>query len=153
MQTTNISENTTQSDPNLDNMYMLLDPHLRPGTPDNNNQYSMEIFEKHKQLAQDYFKVLVCFNKQFDRRDRLVLVKRRREESKVVTPLGAPLCIRIEQRRCCSRIVKAEVAQFQHTRRSNKEVIVKQINQVLLLFLTLCILISAVSVITPRNKK
>lgn len=57
MQTTNISENTTQSDPNLDNMYMLLDPHLRPGTPDNNNQYSMEIFEKHKQLAQDYFKV------------------------------------------------------------------------------------------------
>ncbi|XP_031355328.1 mitogen-activated protein kinase kinase kinase 7-like [Photinus pyralis] len=44
-------------DPNLDNMYLLLDPHLRPATPDLDDPSSVSLFEEHKQLAQEYLKV------------------------------------------------------------------------------------------------
>lgn len=47
----------------LDEMYLFLDPHLRPATPDGENPQSMALFEDHKQLAQEYFKVcLICTN-------------------------------------------------------------------------------------------
>ncbi|XP_044272362.1 mitogen-activated protein kinase kinase kinase 7-like [Tribolium madens] len=45
------------TDPDLDKMYLLLEPHLRPATPDADNPQSMALFEEHKQLAQEYFKV------------------------------------------------------------------------------------------------
>lgn len=44
-------------DPDLDSMHMMLDPHLRPISPDLNNEESKRIFEEHKQLAQEYLKV------------------------------------------------------------------------------------------------
>ncbi|KAK5641653.1 hypothetical protein RI129_010200 [Pyrocoelia pectoralis] len=44
-------------DPNLDNMYLLLDPHLRPATPDLNDPNSVSLFDEHKQLAQEYLTV------------------------------------------------------------------------------------------------
>ncbi|KPI99912.1 Mitogen-activated protein kinase kinase kinase 7 [Papilio xuthus] len=43
-------------DPDLDSMHMMLDPHLRPISPDLNNEESKRIFEEHKQLAQEYLK-------------------------------------------------------------------------------------------------
>jgi mitogen-activated protein kinase kinase kinase 7 len=45
------------TDPDLDKMYLLLEPHLRPATPDGENPQSVALFEEHKQLAQEYFKV------------------------------------------------------------------------------------------------
>lgn len=59
MQSTKTPENVPQSDPNLDNMYMLLDPHLRPATPDLQDPYSRALFEEHKKLAQEYLKVTI----------------------------------------------------------------------------------------------
>lgn len=41
----------------MDNVYRLLDAELRPLTPDYSCQQSREIFEEHKQLAQEYLKV------------------------------------------------------------------------------------------------
>lgn len=41
----------------LENVYRLLDAELRPLTPDNTCQLSKEIFEEHKQLAEEYLKV------------------------------------------------------------------------------------------------
>ncbi|XP_012253187.2 mitogen-activated protein kinase kinase kinase 7-like isoform X2 [Athalia rosae] len=46
---------TTSED--LENIYRLLDAELRPLTPDYTCQQSREIFEEHKQLAQEYLKV------------------------------------------------------------------------------------------------
>ncbi|XP_046436179.1 mitogen-activated protein kinase kinase kinase 7 isoform X1 [Neodiprion fabricii] len=46
---------TTSED--LENVYRLLDAELRPLTPDYTCQQSREIFEEHKQLAQEYLKV------------------------------------------------------------------------------------------------
>lgn len=46
-----------EPDPALDSMHMMLDPHLRPISPDLNNEESKRIFEEHKQLAQEYLKV------------------------------------------------------------------------------------------------
>ncbi|KPJ18708.1 Mitogen-activated protein kinase kinase kinase 7 [Papilio machaon] len=43
-------------DPDLDSMHMMLDPHLRPISPDLSNEESKRIFEEHKQLAQEYLK-------------------------------------------------------------------------------------------------
>lgn len=43
----------------LDSMHQWLDPHLRPVTPDPENQFSQQIFEQHKDLANEYLKV--CF--------------------------------------------------------------------------------------------
>lgn len=44
-------------DPNLDSMHMMLDPHLRPISPDLNDEESKRVFEEHKKLAQEYLKV------------------------------------------------------------------------------------------------
>ncbi|XP_012274170.1 mitogen-activated protein kinase kinase kinase 7 isoform X2 [Orussus abietinus] len=49
------SSSTTNND--LDNVYRLLDAELRPLTPDYTCPRSREIFEEHKQLAQEYLKV------------------------------------------------------------------------------------------------
>ncbi|XP_066594510.1 mitogen-activated protein kinase kinase kinase 7 isoform X2 [Prorops nasuta] len=49
------SSSTTNED--LDNVYRLLDAELRPLTPDQTCERSREIFEEHKQLAQEYLKV------------------------------------------------------------------------------------------------
>lgn len=57
VQTTTVPDGQTQSDPNLDNIYLLLDPHLRPSTPDFEDANSVGIFEEHKQLAQEYLKI------------------------------------------------------------------------------------------------
>lgn len=45
------------TDKDLDNVYRLLDADLRPLTPDQTCERSKEIFEEHKQLAQEYLKV------------------------------------------------------------------------------------------------
>lgn len=41
----------------LDNVYLMLDPQLHPITPNTSCQQSVQIFEQHKQLAQEYLKV------------------------------------------------------------------------------------------------
>ncbi|XP_068081356.1 mitogen-activated protein kinase kinase kinase 7 [Anabrus simplex] len=41
----------------LDNVYLVLDKQLHPITPDHTCQESVQIFEQHKQLAQEYLKV------------------------------------------------------------------------------------------------
>ncbi|KAI5642080.1 mitogen-activated protein kinase kinase kinase 7 isoform X2 [Phthorimaea operculella] len=46
-----------EPDPDLDSMHMMLDPHLRPISPDLTNEESKRIFEEHKQLAQEYLKI------------------------------------------------------------------------------------------------
>lgn len=51
----------SEPDPALDSMHMMLDPHLRPISPDLSNEESKRIFEKHKQLAQEYLKVQAHF--------------------------------------------------------------------------------------------
>ncbi|XP_075980227.1 uncharacterized protein LOC142979279 isoform X2 [Anticarsia gemmatalis] len=50
-----------EPDPALDSMHMMLDPHLRPISPDLNNEESKRIFEEHKQLAQEYLKIQTEF--------------------------------------------------------------------------------------------
>jgi len=57
VQSSTVPEGQGQPDPNLDNMYLLLDSHLRPATPDPNDPASLGLFEEHKQLAQEYLKV------------------------------------------------------------------------------------------------
>lgn len=44
-----------------DLMHLMLEPHLRPVSPEPNNQTSKEIFDDHKRLAKEYFKVVVKF--------------------------------------------------------------------------------------------
>ncbi|KAJ8712393.1 hypothetical protein PYW07_005235 [Mythimna separata] len=51
----------SEPDPALDSMHMMLDPHLRPISPDLNNDESKRIFEEHKQLAQEYLKIQTEF--------------------------------------------------------------------------------------------
>ncbi|XP_041982003.1 mitogen-activated protein kinase kinase kinase 7 [Aricia agestis] len=46
-----------EPDPDLDSMHMMLDPHLRPISPDLTNDESKRIFDEHKQLAQEYLKI------------------------------------------------------------------------------------------------
>ncbi|XP_018333081.1 mitogen-activated protein kinase kinase kinase 7 isoform X2 [Agrilus planipennis] len=53
----NVSSSPVPPDPDLDNMHLLLDAHLRPATPDEHDPRSMALFEEHKQLAQEYLKV------------------------------------------------------------------------------------------------
>ncbi|XP_035732217.1 mitogen-activated protein kinase kinase kinase 7-like [Vespa mandarinia] len=48
---------TSTTSEDLDNVYRLLDADLRPLTPDHTCERSREIFEEHKQLAQEYLKV------------------------------------------------------------------------------------------------
>ncbi|KAF5291393.1 hypothetical protein FQR65_LT01703 [Abscondita terminalis] len=50
-------EHQHSPDSNLDNVYLMLDPHLRPATPDSTDPNSLLLFEEHKKLAQEYFKV------------------------------------------------------------------------------------------------
>lgn len=51
----------------LDDVYRLLDPELRPETPDDDCPQSLQIFKEHKQLAQEYLKIqteIALLNKQ-----------------------------------------------------------------------------------------
>lgn len=52
----NIQSSSTTSE-DLGNVCRLLDADLRPLTPDNTCERSLEIFEEHKQIAQEYLKV------------------------------------------------------------------------------------------------
>ncbi|XP_003705183.1 mitogen-activated protein kinase kinase kinase 7 isoform X1 [Megachile rotundata] len=53
----NPGQSNSTTDKDLDNVYRLLDADLRPLTPDQTCERSKEIFEEHKQLAQEYLKV------------------------------------------------------------------------------------------------
>nr|ADR83584.1 mitogen-activated protein kinase kinase kinase 7 [Apis cerana cerana]ADR83585.1 mitogen-activated protein kinase kinase kinase 7 [Apis cerana cerana] len=53
----NATQSNSTTDKDLDNVYRLLDADLRPLTPDQTCERSKEIFEEHKQLAQEYLKV------------------------------------------------------------------------------------------------
>lgn len=60
--TQNIDLISTQKDEEdnqstFDLMHLMLEPHLRPVSPEPNDQMSKEIFEEHKKLAKEYFKV------------------------------------------------------------------------------------------------
>jgi len=50
-----VGSSTTSED--LGNVCRLLDADLRPLTPDNTCKLSREIFEEHKQIAEEYLKV------------------------------------------------------------------------------------------------
>lgn len=52
-----MGDNSSATDSDLENVYLFLDSPLRPATPDPNDPRSMNLFEEHKQLAQEYFKV------------------------------------------------------------------------------------------------
>ncbi|XP_043466967.1 mitogen-activated protein kinase kinase kinase 7-like [Leptopilina heterotoma] len=52
----NLQGSSTMNE-DLDNVYRLLDNEQRPRTPDHTCPQSREIFEEHKQLAQEYLKV------------------------------------------------------------------------------------------------
>lgn len=64
MQNTNVPNCDDKSDVDLDSMCLLLDPHLRPATPDLNDPSSKKLFEEHKQLTQEYLTVSLfnCIN-------------------------------------------------------------------------------------------
>ncbi|CAG9812742.1 unnamed protein product [Phaedon cochleariae] len=54
------SESSHHTNQDLSNMYVLLDsldPHLRPATPDFSNPNSVALYEEHKKLAEDYWKL------------------------------------------------------------------------------------------------
>lgn len=60
--TTPREQTETESSLDLDSMYLMLEPNLRPATPDPNSRVSQQIFEEHKDLAREYLKVsLVIF--------------------------------------------------------------------------------------------
>lgn len=46
----------------LDSMHLMLEPNLRPATPDPNSRVSQQIFEEHKDLAKEYLKVRHHYN-------------------------------------------------------------------------------------------
>lgn len=52
-----IHSHPTTEDQDIDNMYMFLDPSLQPVRPDPNEPESRQIYEEHKQLADEYLKV------------------------------------------------------------------------------------------------
>nr|CAD7585879.1 unnamed protein product [Timema genevievae] len=53
-----LSISSSTRHPELDDVYLdMLDPQFHPIPPDKNCQQSMQIFEQHKQLAQEYLKV------------------------------------------------------------------------------------------------
>lgn len=57
------SESTTHTNQDIDDIYVLLDsldPHLRPATPDYSDPQSVAVYEEHKQLAKEYWKVSRC---------------------------------------------------------------------------------------------
>lgn len=54
------SETTTHTNQDIDDLYVLidsLDPHLRPATPDYSDPQSVAVYEEHKELAKEYWKV------------------------------------------------------------------------------------------------
>lgn len=53
------------SESTFDSMHLMLEPHLRPVSPDPNSKLSTEIFEEHKQLANEYLKVSCVFARTF----------------------------------------------------------------------------------------
>ncbi|XP_078038049.1 mitogen-activated protein kinase kinase kinase 7 [Augochlora pura] len=57
LRTKNTVQSNSTTNEDLDNVYRLLDADLRPLTPDQTCERSKEIFEEHKQLAQEYLKV------------------------------------------------------------------------------------------------
>lgn len=59
--TTTVPDGSSHAESDLDSMYLLLDPHLRPATPDMDDPKSVALFEEHKQLAQDFLKVSEMF--------------------------------------------------------------------------------------------
>ncbi|KAL5240977.1 hypothetical protein ACI65C_008387 [Semiaphis heraclei] len=54
---TNNVKGVSGTHPELDNLYLMLDQQLHPIPPDNTCPQSVQIFEEHKQLAQEYLKV------------------------------------------------------------------------------------------------
>lgn len=52
-----IHSHPTTEDQDIDNMYMFLDPSLQPVRPDRSQPESTQIYEEHKQLAEEYLKV------------------------------------------------------------------------------------------------
>lgn len=56
--TTTVPDGANHTESDLDSMYLLLDAHLRPATPDMDDPKSVALFEEHKQLAQDFLKVI-----------------------------------------------------------------------------------------------
>lgn len=54
-----ISTRTDEEDnqSTYDLIHLMLEPHLRPISPEPNEQTSKELFEEHKRLAKEYFKV------------------------------------------------------------------------------------------------
>lgn len=57
MQNTSVPDSGSKTDADLDSMCLLLDPHLRPATPDMKDPSSKALYEEHKQLAQEYLTV------------------------------------------------------------------------------------------------
>lgn len=53
------SSSTAELDIDLDSMYMMLEPNLRPATPDPNSRVSQQIYDEHNDLAREYLKVCV----------------------------------------------------------------------------------------------
>jgi hypothetical protein len=47
----------TSSTLDLESLNLMLEPHLRPISPEPSVQLSQEIFNQHKELAQEYLKV------------------------------------------------------------------------------------------------
>lgn len=41
----------------LDSMYLMLEPNLRPATPDPNSRVSQQIYDEHNEMAREYLKV------------------------------------------------------------------------------------------------
>lgn len=50
----------TDTESAFDSMHLMLEPHLRPVSPDRNSKLSTEIFNEHKQLANEYLKVITA---------------------------------------------------------------------------------------------
>lgn len=46
-----------QSTLDLESMYLMLEPNLRPTTPDASNRVSLQIYEQHNDIAREYLKV------------------------------------------------------------------------------------------------
>jgi hypothetical protein len=59
----NISDDGESSSTlDLESLNLMLEPHLRPISPDPTNQMSQDIFNQHKEQAQEYLKVSLWLN-------------------------------------------------------------------------------------------
>ncbi|XP_063916019.1 mitogen-activated protein kinase kinase kinase 7-like isoform X2 [Zophobas morio] len=79
------------TDPDLDEVYLLLEPHLRPATPDNENPQSVALFDEHKQLAQEYFKIQTEMAYLSQKKDKLLAEQSQEQQTqrKVLKDLQA----------------------------------------------------------------